>query len=144
MTSEPLARTGDPAGVRGAVRDVPAYPFTPVDAPIKLAQNESPHDFPEELKALAAERMLARPWNRYPDLHADTLRERIAAFEGWDPEGVVVTPGSNVLIKLLTELAGRGWSAADLAGLVGANVLRVLRETDAAFAGRRGPTALVR
>jgi membrane dipeptidase len=36
---------------------------------------------------------------------------------------------------LLLELACRGWSAAELAALVGANVLRVLRATDAAFAG---------
>lgn len=36
---------------------------------------------------------------------------------------------------LLLELAGRGWSAAELAALAGANVLRVLRATDAAFAG---------
>jgi len=36
---------------------------------------------------------------------------------------------------LLLELAGRGWSAADLAALAGANVLRVLRATDSAFAG---------
>ena len=33
------------------------------------------------------------------------------------------------------ELARRGWSAAELAALAGANVLRVLRATDAAFAG---------
>ena len=84
MTSEPLVspaalqRPADPAGVRAAVRDVPAYPFTPVSAPIKLDQNESADDFPADLKALALERMLAQPWNRYPDLHADTLRERIA------------------------------------------------------------------
>ena len=36
---------------------------------------------------------------------------------------------------LLLELAGRGWSAAELAALAGANVLRVLRATDSAFAG---------
>ncbi|MFC4452699.1 histidinol-phosphate transaminase [Deinococcus sonorensis] len=95
-------------GVRDAVRATPAYPFTPIDAPIKLDQNESPEDFPAELKRLAAERMLAREWNRYPDLHADTLRHRIAEYEGWDPEGVVVTPGSNVIIKLLTEVGGIG------------------------------------
>ncbi|WEO75905.1 dipeptidase [Cryobacterium sp. SO2] len=38
---------------------------------------------------------------------------------------------------LLLELAGRGWSAADLAALAGANVLRVLRATDVAFAGNQ-------
>ncbi|WP_420897897.1 membrane dipeptidase [Cryobacterium adonitolivorans] len=36
---------------------------------------------------------------------------------------------------LLLELARRGWSASELAALAGANVLRVLRATDAAFAG---------
>lgn len=35
---------------------------------------------------------------------------------------------------LLTELASRGWSASDLAALAGTNVLRVLRETDDAYA----------
>ena len=92
--------------MREAVRRTPAYPFTPIDAPIKLNQNESALDLPPELRALALERLAAQSWNRYPDLHADTLRHKIAAFEDWDPEGVVVTPGSNVLIKLLTELAG--------------------------------------
>jgi membrane dipeptidase len=44
---------------------------------------------------------------------------------------------------LLTELARRGWTAAELAALAGANVLRVLRATDAAFAGRdSAPTRL--
>ncbi len=35
---------------------------------------------------------------------------------------------------LLTELALRGWSSGDLAALTGGNILRVLEETDAAFA----------
>lgn len=97
-----------PSGIRPAVRAVPAYPFTPVDVPVKLDQNENPYDFPAELKAEALRRMAERPWNRYPDLHADRLRAAIARFEGWDVSGVVVTPGSNVLIKMLTELAGIG------------------------------------
>ncbi|GGM19110.1 pyridoxal phosphate-dependent aminotransferase [Deinococcus aerophilus] len=111
MTSQPPAPEKQPVfdapvGVRPAVRAVPAYPFDPVQVPTKLDQNENPYDFPEDLKQQAAARMLERPWNRYPDLHADELRDRIAAYEGWEPGGVVVTPGSNVLIKLLTELAG--------------------------------------
>ena len=94
------------SGVREAVRRTPAYPFTPIDAPIKLDQNESAQDLPPKLRQIALERLNRADWNRYPDLHADSLRHKIAAFEDWNPEGVVVTPGSNVLIKLLTELAG--------------------------------------
>ncbi|MFC5848456.1 pyridoxal phosphate-dependent aminotransferase [Deinococcus petrolearius] len=108
MTSSPPASRTVGRAVRAAVRAVPAYPFTPLNVPIKLDQNENPYDFPEELKAEALRRMAARPWNRYPDLHADTLRDAVARYEDWDPAGVVVTPGSNVLIKLLTELAGIG------------------------------------
>lgn len=63
-------------------------------------------------------------------------------FDGVDrlPEGM---GGVDAYPVVLEELARRGWSAADLAGLAGANVLRVLRATDAAFAGRRTPTSLV-
>jgi membrane dipeptidase len=67
---------------------------------------------------------------------------------GGDFDGVDVLPdgitGVDAYPLLLDELARRGWSAADLAGLAGANVLRVLRATDAAFAGHREPTALER
>lgn len=107
MTLNPdSAAPSVPTGVRAAVRNVPAYPFTPIDVPIKLDQNENPYDFPADLKAEALRRMAAEPWNRYPDLHADTLRDAIARYENWDNHSLVVTPGSNVLIKLLTELAG--------------------------------------
>ena len=54
-------------------------------------------------------------------------------FDGTDefPAGL---EGVDGYPALLGELARRGWPAADLAALAGANVLRVLRETDAAFA----------
>ncbi len=105
-----MTRPDTQSSVRAPVRDTPAYPFTPHDAPIKLDQNESPYDFPADLKREALARALERPWHRYPDLKAETLRAKIAAFEDWDPEGVVVAPGSNTIIKLLTELAGIGQS----------------------------------
>lgn len=94
--------------VRAAVLRAPAYPFTPIDAPIKLDQNESPYDFPSELKAEVLRLVDAQGWNRYPDLNADTVRLHIAQYENWDPAGIVVTPGSNVLIQHLTALAGMG------------------------------------
>lgn len=127
-------------GVREAVRRTPAYPFTPIDAPIKLDQNESALDLPQDLKTLALERAAKLPWNRYPDLEADTLKAAIGRFEDWDPAGVVVTPGSNVLIKLLTELGGIGQTVLTVkpgfavyqleALMLGANLVQVALNPD--------------
>lgn len=65
-------------------------------------------------------------------------------FDGTDefPLGI---EGVDGYPALLAELARRGWSSSDLAALAGANVLRVLRETDARFAGATNPVpALIR
>lgn len=94
--------------VRQAVVSSPDYPFDPLSAPVKLGQNESSEDFPNELKALVLERIAKVEWNRYPDLNAETLGAAIAEFEGWNPSGVVVTTGSNVLISLLIQLSALG------------------------------------
>lgn len=94
--------------VRPAVLASPEYPFNPIDAPVKLDQNESPDDFPAALKAQVAQRLLDAAWNRYPDLHSDALCAAIGRHEDWDPAGVVVTTGSNVLIPLLTQMSGLG------------------------------------
>jgi membrane dipeptidase len=50
-------------------------------------------------------------------------------YDGTDdlPEGLADVAGYP---RLLAELAGRGWSAADLAALTGRNVLRVLSEAE--------------
>jgi len=63
-------------------------------------------------------------------------------FDGTDefPQGL---DGVDGYPELLAELARRGWGAGDLAAVAGGNILRVLRETDAAFAGDRPPTALL-
>ena len=59
-------------------------------------------------------------------------------FDGTDefPAGL---EGVDAYPALLAELASRGWSSGELAMLAGANILRVLAQTDAAFeAGRVG------
>jgi histidinol-phosphate aminotransferase len=78
------------------------YPYSKFEARVKLDQNESPDDFPAELKARAVERIARLSWNRYPELHAEEVRAAVARHEGWPDEGVVVTPGSNVLVLALT------------------------------------------
>lgn len=78
-----------------------AYPYRKVEASIKLDQNESPWDLPEDLKARALERMRTSPWNRYPDMHAEGVRALVARYLDWPEDGVVVAPGSNFLILAL-------------------------------------------
>jgi histidinol-phosphate aminotransferase len=82
-----------------------AYPYRKVEAPIKLDQNESPYDLPAELKERALSRLRQLPWNRYPDLHAEGLRSRVAAAQGWPEQGVVLAPGSNFLVLALSQAA---------------------------------------
>ena len=94
--------------VRPAVLASPDYPFSPITAPIKLDQNESFADFPDELKGLALERLRQLPWHRYTDLNAEALCEAMARHESWSAEGTVVTTGSNVLIALLIQLSALG------------------------------------
>jgi histidinol-phosphate aminotransferase len=81
------------------------YPYTKYDARVKLDQNESPEDFPADLKARALARLSTLPWNRYPELHADDVRAAVARHEGWPEEGVVLSPGSNLLVLALVEAA---------------------------------------
>jgi len=81
------------------------YPYSKYDARVKLDQNESPEDFPPELKARALERLASLTWNRYPELYAEDVRTAVARHEGWPEEGVVVSPGSNLLVLALAEAA---------------------------------------
>ncbi len=81
------------------------YPYSKFDARVKLDQNESPDDFPPALKARALERIAAISWNRYPELHAEDVRAAIARHEGWPEEGVVLSPGSNLLVLALASAA---------------------------------------
>ena len=102
---DPVSRPPlSPLPVRTAVAASPDYPFSPVHAAIKLDQNESCEDFPADLKAQVLARVAAEAWNRYPDLHAESLCAAIAGHDGWDPAGVIATTGSNVLIALLIQL----------------------------------------
>ncbi len=79
------------------------YPYTKLDARVKLDQNESPEDFPPELKARAVERLARVSWNRYPELHAEDVRAAVARHEGWPEAGVVLSPGSNLLVLALAQ-----------------------------------------
>jgi len=87
--------------------ELPFYPYEHHQAPIKLDQNESPYDLPQALKGEVAERLKETPLNRYPAMDAGPIKRAIATFEGWPEEGVVVAPGSNVVLSTLALAARR-------------------------------------
>lgn len=84
------------------LRGLSPYPYKKEEAPVKLDQNESPFDLPGALKEEALGRLRAIPWNRYPEIHAESLRKRLSALLDWPEEGIVLAPGSNLLILALS------------------------------------------
>ncbi|HEX3583930.1 MAG TPA: aminotransferase class I/II-fold pyridoxal phosphate-dependent enzyme, partial [Thermoanaerobaculia bacterium] len=83
---------------RDVVAAMTAYTLELREAEIKLNQNESPNDFPAELKQQILARVAARPWNLYPDFESMTLREALARAHGYEPANILVGNGSNELL----------------------------------------------
>ncbi|MEX2542624.1 MAG: histidinol-phosphate transaminase [Trueperaceae bacterium] len=92
--------------IRARIRELAPYDFAPHAEGVKLDQNELPEDIPESLREELVERVGSVALNRYPDLTASELRTRLAELHGWPVDGVIVTPGSNVLIQCLVIAAG--------------------------------------
>ncbi len=86
----------------------PGYAFEAAEADVKLDQNEAPRDLPPEVRERALRRVSEVAWNRYPELRPRALAHAIAERDGWDPDGVVVTAGSNVAIQAWVIAAGLG------------------------------------
>jgi histidinol-phosphate aminotransferase len=87
--------------VKPAVRALRAYTLAARRAPVKINQNENPFELPESMKRRVLERVLARPWGRYPEFDPRELTAALARFAGWRPDGVMAGNGSNELIEAL-------------------------------------------
>jgi histidinol-phosphate aminotransferase len=85
--------------VKPQVRELGAYTLRPYEPRVKLNQNESPYDVPDEIKKRIAERLADRPWNRYPPFVASNFISAVARATGWPAEGILVANGSNELIQ---------------------------------------------
>ncbi|PSQ97852.1 MAG: histidinol-phosphate transaminase [Bacteroidetes bacterium SW_9_63_38] len=84
--------------IRPAVRERSEYVVdSPPDIEVKLNQNESPFDLPDDLKAELQEEVEDIEWNRYPNEQPTRLREALAEREGVSPESIIVANGSNEL-----------------------------------------------
>ncbi len=82
--------------IRPAVRDESEYVVgAPPDVDVKLNQNESPFDLPEELKEELLDGFEQVDFNRYPTEQPDRLRHALAEHDGVPPESIIVGNGSN-------------------------------------------------
>lgn len=84
--------------MRDVVTAMTAYTLELREAEIKLNQNESPVDFPAELKQQVLERAAGRSWNIYPEFESTELREAIAAAYRLSAENILTGNGSNELL----------------------------------------------
>lgn len=73
----------------------------PGDITVKLNQNESPFDLPDEVRTEILQKWQDIAFNRYPTEHPDELAARIADYIGWDGTGILIGNGSNELAYTL-------------------------------------------
>ncbi len=93
------------ARIRPAVRAGRAYHVGgPPRASVKLNQNESPFDLPDDLKRELIERYWREPFNRYPFVQPVALKRALALQVDWDPDGILVGNGSNELMSTVNHV----------------------------------------
>src|SRR5437667_9751587 len=85
--------------IKPEVRGLSAYTLKHFDAGVKLDQNENPYELPPELKREIVDRVLRRPWGRYPEFVPAAVIHTLPKFTGWPGEGILVGNGSNELIQ---------------------------------------------
>jgi histidinol-phosphate aminotransferase len=78
-----------------------AYAIDTPDVTIKLDQNESPWDWPEDLKQRVLEKLNASEWNRYPSAFAPRLCELVGEYLEVPAKNILLAPGSNYLCALV-------------------------------------------
>ena len=89
------------------LREAKAYHIDTPEVRIKLDQNESPWDWPEQYKKQILDAVSQKSWNRYPEPYGDRLHELVGAYAGVPASCVLTGPGSNMLIALILDAMGR-------------------------------------
>ena len=85
--------------IKPNVRAIAAYTLAPLEAPIKVNQNENPFGMPREIKEEVMRRVMRRDWARYPDFVPTSLLKKLAKYAGWREDGVMAGNGSNEMIQ---------------------------------------------
>jgi histidinol-phosphate aminotransferase len=89
--------------IRPSLGELGVYALEQIECVHKLDQNEVPWDLPRRVKARVLAELSARDWSRYPDFHAEEVRQALGAFYDRDPAGILVGNGSNELLGVALE-----------------------------------------
>ena len=84
--------------LKKGVIDNKAYTLKPIECPIKLNQNESPFDLPDQIKQKIVEKLNTKRWNIYPDFTPLDIYEKIAKYLNVNTSNILLGNGSNEMI----------------------------------------------
>lgn len=91
--------------VKPSVLSQKPYEYNHIDVRVKLNQNESPFDIPDELKNEILEKFREKSWNRYPDKIGKPVRDAIAEYLSISPDRVIVGVGSDEILSDIAAVA---------------------------------------
>ncbi len=77
------------------------YTLKPEDCLIKLNQNESPFDLPDDIKTRILHKLSGIKWNLYPDFIPTELYEKIASHLSVNSDNILIGNGSNEMINTI-------------------------------------------
>ena len=78
---------------------------------VRLNTNESPFDFPPELKELALKRLAETDFNRYSGEYIERFRQALASYHNVDPDRIAIVNGMDEMIRLCVRAFGIGAKA---------------------------------
>jgi histidinol-phosphate aminotransferase len=85
--------------IRKSIQKLKEYSVPQDKYEVKLNQNESPYDVPEDLKKEIMKKFMDIDWNRYPSRTAIPLVEAISLYTKFPKEGIVAANASNEVLQ---------------------------------------------
>jgi len=85
--------------IRKSIQELKEYTVPQDKYEVKLNQNESPYDVPEDLKEEISKRIMDADWNRYPSRTAIPLVEALSGYTNFPAKGIVAANASNEVIQ---------------------------------------------
>jgi histidinol-phosphate aminotransferase len=85
--------------IRKSIQELKEYSVPQDKYEVKLNQNESPYDVPEDLKKEILKKFMVVDWNRYPSRTAIPLVEAISVYTNFPKKGIVAANASNEVLQ---------------------------------------------